>query len=168
MLWVLDGSKRAVTFSHAKWPVACRQGIGKPMDKSLTRPTTGDAWATIATYAKLPKMRDTVLSIHLIGWGVDEARQHLGRTMLSPCIRGARVSALIRKSRDELEEIALKRIRARPGCRGAAAIVLTLDDDGEWSFEVSDPGSADPETVRSAAIAVGHAMHDEFDLAADM
>jgi sugar/nucleoside kinase (ribokinase family) len=73
--------------------------------------------------------------------------------------------ALYKKSRDELEEIALKRIRARPGCRGTAAVVLTLDDDGERSFEISDPGSADADTVRHAAIAVGHALHDEFDLA---
>ena len=75
--------------------------------------------------------------------------------------------ALLNKWRDELEEIALKRIRADPGCRGAAAVVLTLDDDGEWSFEVSDPGSADADTVRHAAIAVGHTMHDEFDLGTD-
>jgi hypothetical protein len=47
-------------------------------------------------------------------------------------------------------------------------LVLTLDDDGEWSFEVSDAGSADPDTVRRAAITVGHAMHDEFDLATDI
>jgi hypothetical protein len=46
-------------------------------------------------------------------------------------------------------------------------VVLTLDDDGEWSFEVSDPGSADAETVRRVAIAVSHKMHDEFDLATD-
>lgn len=72
-----------------------------------------------------------------------------------------------KKSRDELEEIALKRIRMRPGCRGAARVVLTLDDDGEWSFVVFDPGSADAETVHSAAIAVGHGMHDESDLATD-
>jgi hypothetical protein len=77
------------------------------------------------------------------------------------------VPALLKKSRSDLEEIALNRIRARPGCRGAAAIVLTLDDDGEWSFEVTNPGSADAETVRHAAIAVGHAMHDEFDLSTD-
>ncbi len=75
--------------------------------------------------------------------------------------------ALLKKSRDELEELALKRVRARPGCRGTAAVVLTLDDDGEWSFEVSDPGSADADTVRHAAIAVGHTMHDEFDLETD-
>jgi hypothetical protein len=74
---------------------------------------------------------------------------------------------LAKKSRNELEEIALKRIRSRPGCRGAAAVILTLDDDGEWSFEVSDPGSADADTVRHATIAVGHALHDEFDLAMD-
>jgi hypothetical protein len=72
-----------------------------------------------------------------------------------------------KKSRDELEEMALKRIRARPGCRGAARVALTLDDDEDWSFEVSDAGSADAETVRRAAILVGHAMHDEFDLATD-
>jgi hypothetical protein len=42
-----------------------------------------------------------------------------------------------------------------------------LDDDGEWGFELSDAGSADSETARSAAIAVGHAMHDEFDLVTD-
>ena len=75
--------------------------------------------------------------------------------------------AKLKKSKSELEEIALKRIRARPGCRGAGTVVLTLDDDGEWSFEVSNAGSADAETVRRAAIAVGHAMHDEFDLATD-
>jgi hypothetical protein len=72
-----------------------------------------------------------------------------------------------KKSREALEEIALKRIRTRPGCRGLATVVLTLDDDGEWSFEVSDPGSADPDTVRRASISVGHAMHDEFELATD-
>jgi hypothetical protein len=77
------------------------------------------------------------------------------------------VQAKLTKSRDDLEQIALKRIRMRPGCRGAAAIVLTLDDDGEWSFEVSDAGSADAEAVHSAAISVGHTMHDEFDLATD-
>lgn len=71
------------------------------------------------------------------------------------------------KSKGELEEIGIKRIRAWPGCRGAGRVALTLDDDGEWSFEVSSPGSADAETVRRAAIAVGHAMHDEFDLATD-
>ena len=43
-------------------------------------------------------------------------------------------------------------------------MVLTLDDDGEWSFEVSDAGSADADHVRRVAIAVGHSMHDEFDL----
>ena len=75
------------------------------------------------------------------------------------------VPAKLRKSKSELEETALKRIRARPGCRGAAAVALTLDDDGEWSFELADAGSADSETVRRAAIAVGHQMHDEFDLA---
>jgi hypothetical protein len=77
------------------------------------------------------------------------------------------VPALLKKSRGELEEIAFKRIRARPGCRGTAAVVLTLDDDGEWSFEISDPRSAEADTVRHAAIAVGHAMHDEFNLATD-
>ncbi len=69
------------------------------------------------------------------------------------------------KSKTDLEEIALKRVRGWPGCRGTASLVLTLDDDGEWSFEVSDAGSADADTVRRAAIAVGHSMHDEFDLA---
>ena len=54
-----------------------------------------------------------------------------------------------KKSRDELEEIALERIRMRPGCRGAATVVLTLDDNGDGSFEVSDPGSADAEGVHS-------------------
>jgi hypothetical protein len=63
--------------------------------------------------------------------------------------------------------MALKRIRAWPGCRGIAAITLTLDDDGEWGFELLNAGSADAETAQSAAIAVGHAMHDEFDLATD-
>jgi hypothetical protein len=72
-----------------------------------------------------------------------------------------------KKSRTDLEEIALKRVRAWPGCRGAARVSLTLDDDGEWAFELSDAGSADAETVRRAAIAVGHAMHDEFDLLTD-
>lgn len=71
----------------------------------------------------------------------------------------------LRKTKSEIEELALKRIRAWPGCRGVPTVVLTLDDDGEWSFEVSDPGSADPETVRRVAIAVNHKMHDEFDLA---
>jgi hypothetical protein len=71
------------------------------------------------------------------------------------------------KTRLELEEIALKRIRARPGCRGVSAIMLTIDDDGEWGIELSNVGSADAESARSAAIAVGHAMHDEFDLATD-
>ena len=71
------------------------------------------------------------------------------------------------KSKGELEDLALKRIRAWPGCRGAVRVALTLDDDGEWSFDVSDAGSADAENVRRAAIAVGHAMHDEFDLATD-
>jgi len=71
------------------------------------------------------------------------------------------------KSKTDLEEIALTRVRAWPGCRGVATLVLTLDDDGEWSFEVSNPGSADADTVRRAAIAVGHSMHDEGDLATD-
>jgi hypothetical protein len=71
------------------------------------------------------------------------------------------------RSRLELEEIALKRVRVRPGRRGVASIALILDDDGEWGFELSNLGSADPETAQSAAIAVGHAMHDEFELAAD-
>ena len=71
------------------------------------------------------------------------------------------------RTRFELEELALKRIRARPGCRGVSAITLTIDDDGEWGFELTNAGSADAETARSAAIAVGHAMHDEFDLATD-
>jgi hypothetical protein len=72
------------------------------------------------------------------------------------------------KLKGELEEIALKRIRARPGSRGAMRIALTFDDDGEWTFEVSDAGSADAETVHRAAIAVGHTMHDEFELATDI
>jgi hypothetical protein len=72
-----------------------------------------------------------------------------------------------KRSKPELEETALKRVRAWPGCRGVSAITLTLDDDGEWGFELSNAGSADAETVRRAAIAVGHAMHDEFDLATD-
>jgi hypothetical protein len=84
-----------------------------------------------------------------------------------PSMEEVVVLAKPEKSKSELEEIALKRIRAWPGCRGAAKIVLTLDDDGEWSIEVSDAGSSDPETVRSAAINVGHKMHDEFDLAID-
>jgi hypothetical protein len=77
------------------------------------------------------------------------------------------VQGKLNKPKGELEDIALKRIRAWPGCRGTARIALTLDDDGEWSFEVSDAGGADAETVRRAAIAVGHTMHDEFDLATD-
>jgi hypothetical protein len=72
-----------------------------------------------------------------------------------------------KKSKLELEEIAVKRVRARPGCRGVSTITLTLDDDGEWGFELSNPGSADPETAQSAIIAVGDAMHDEFDLSTD-
>jgi hypothetical protein len=51
--------------------------------------------------------------------------------------------AKLMKSKSETEEIALKRIRGWPGCRGTSTVVLTLDDDGEWSFEVSDAGSAD-------------------------
>jgi hypothetical protein len=42
-----------------------------------------------------------------------------------------------------------------------------LDDDGEWGFELSNAGSADAETAQRAAIAVGHPMRNEFDLAAD-
>jgi hypothetical protein len=72
-----------------------------------------------------------------------------------------------KKSKLELEEIALKRVRARPGCRGVSAITLTIDDDGEWGFELSNAGSADADTAQRATIAVGHAMHDEFDLATD-
>jgi hypothetical protein len=72
-----------------------------------------------------------------------------------------------KKSKLELEQTALKRVRARPGCRGVSALTLTLDDDGEWGFELSNTGSSDTETAESAAIAVGHAMHDEFDLAMD-
>jgi hypothetical protein len=72
-----------------------------------------------------------------------------------------------RRSKLQLEEIALRRIRARPGCRGVSAITLTLDDDGEWGFELFNAGSADAESAQSAAIAVGHAMHDEFELAPD-
>lgn len=60
------------------------------------------------------------------------------------------------RSKLELEEMALKRVRARPGCRGVSAITLTVDDDGEWGFELSNPGSADAETAHSAAIAVGY------------
>ncbi len=71
------------------------------------------------------------------------------------------------RAKTELEAIALNRVRARPGCRGATALTLTLDDDGEWTFEVHDAGSADPESVQRAAILVGHQMHDEFDLATD-
>ena len=78
------------------------------------------------------------------------------------------MAAKLQRSRAELEEIGLKRIRARPGCCGLARIALTLDDDGEWSFEVSDAGSADGDTVRQAAIAVAHALHDEFDLKTDV
>ena len=80
---------------------------------------------------------------------------------------GGCLLAKLMKSKNQLEEIAIKRIRTQPGCRGAAAIALTLDDDGEWALEVSDAGSADAETVHRAAIAVGHSMHDEFDLATD-
>ena len=83
---------------------------------------------------------------------------HIARNKLQICLQA-------KKSRDELKEIALKRARMRPGCRGTARIVLTLDDDGEWSFEVSNAGSADADTVGRAAIAVSHSMHDEFDLA---
>ena len=71
------------------------------------------------------------------------------------------------KTRTELEDIALKRVRARPGCRGVASLAFSLDDDGEWSFEVHDAGSADLETARRAAIQVSHQMHVEFDLATD-
>lgn len=73
--------------------------------------------------------------------------------------------AQLKKLKAELEEIVLKRIRAGPGCRGVVSVVLTLDDEGEWSFEVSDAGSADAENVRRAAIMIGHNLHDEFDLA---
>ena len=69
------------------------------------------------------------------------------------------------KSKSELEEIALKRVRGWPGCRGAARVAITLNDNGEWSFEVSDAGSADAGTVRRAAIAIWHTLCDEFDLA---
>jgi hypothetical protein len=48
-----------------------------------------------------------------------------------------------------------------------AGLTLALDDDGEWSFEVHDAGSADAETAQRAAIQVSHQMHDEFDLATD-
>jgi hypothetical protein len=72
-----------------------------------------------------------------------------------------------KKTAEELEAIAIQRIRARPGCRGISSVTLTLDDDGEWSFSAYEPGSSDPDTIRAAAIAVGHQMHDEFDLATD-
>lgn len=72
-----------------------------------------------------------------------------------------------KKLKAELEETALKRVRAWPGCRSVASLMLTLDDDGEWSFEVSDAGSADAENARRAAIMVGLNMHDEFDLGTD-
>jgi hypothetical protein len=78
------------------------------------------------------------------------------------------VQGKLSKSKDELEELALKRIRAWPGCRGVPTVVLTFDDDGEWSLEVSDAGSADAETARRVAIAVSHKMHDEFDLATEL
>ena len=72
-----------------------------------------------------------------------------------------------KKTVEELEAIGLQRVRTRPGCRGVTSLTLTLDDDGEWSFDKFDAGSADADTVHKAAIAVGHQMHDEFDLATD-
>lgn len=72
-----------------------------------------------------------------------------------------------KKTTPELEEIALKRVRARPGCRGVAGLAFSLDDAGEWALEVHDAGSADLETAHRAAIQVSHQMHDEFDLATD-
>jgi hypothetical protein len=41
----------------------------------------------------------------------------------------------------------------QPGCRGAATVVLTLDDEGEWSFEVSNAGSGAADTIRRALLA---------------
>jgi len=72
-----------------------------------------------------------------------------------------------KKTVAELEAIGLQRVRARPGCRGVSSITLVLDEDGEWSFGTYDAGSVSPEIVQHAAIVAGHAMHDEFDLAAD-
>lgn len=72
-----------------------------------------------------------------------------------------------KKTIEELEAIGLQRVRSRPGCRGVSSLTLKLDEDGEWSFGIFDAGSADAEAVQHAAIAVGHAMHDEFDLVTD-
>jgi hypothetical protein len=74
---------------------------------------------------------------------------------------------LVTKTVAELEAIGLQRVRSRPGCRGFSSLTLTLDEDGEWSFGVFDAGSCDAETAQHVVIAVGHAMHDEFDLATD-
>lgn len=72
-----------------------------------------------------------------------------------------------KKTIEELEAIGLQRVRARPGCRGVSSLTLKLDEDGEWSFGIFDAGSADFETVQRAAIAVGHQMHDEYELRTD-
>ena len=72
-----------------------------------------------------------------------------------------------KKTVEELEAIGLNRVRSRPGCRGVSSLTLKLDEDGEWSFGIFDAGSADAETVQRAAIAVGHQMHDEYELRTD-
>lgn len=73
-----------------------------------------------------------------------------------------------KKTIEELEAIGLQRVRGRPGLRGVRSVSITLDEDGEWALGAYDAGSVENvELVRWATIAVGHQMHDEFDLATD-
>ncbi|MET0710634.1 MAG: hypothetical protein ABWY64_09250 [Tardiphaga sp.] len=66
------------------------------------------------------------------------------------------------KTKMELEEIGLRRIREWPGCTGVVSVTITREDHRTWKLGAYDPGTAQTESVRRAAARVTEELRAEF------
>jgi hypothetical protein len=77
----------------------------------------------------------------------------------------------IRKSAEELKQMALKHIRAFHGCETVADVGIhhIIDDRAgcNWSISVADLGEADGDLAHRAAIEVHDSLSSGFDLRSD-
>jgi hypothetical protein len=77
----------------------------------------------------------------------------------------------IRKSADELNQLALAEIRTYQGCHGVDSVAVhpIIDDraDCNWSIKVEKLGTAEGDLARRAAIETQERLSAQFDLSPD-
>jgi hypothetical protein len=85
--------------------------------------------------------------------------------------REGALMAKIRKSADELNQLALAEIRTYQGCQGVGSVAVhpVIDDraDCNWSIKVEGLGTAERDLVRRAAIETQERLSAQFDLSPD-